>query len=48
MGFPLNTNDITVTFSDGTSCTVISSTDIEFQCEVEGFDASTIDTENPY
>ena len=28
LGFPLNTNDITVTFSDGTSCTVTSSTDV--------------------
>ena len=30
IGFPLNTNDISVTFSDGTSCTVITSTDVEF------------------
>ena len=29
--------DAQVTFSDGSSCTVISSTDVELQCEVDGF-----------
>ena len=37
-GFPLDSSQISITFSDGTACNVLSTTDISVDCEVDGFD----------
>ena len=37
-----------VTFSDGTYCLILTSTDVELTCLVDGFEKTTIDTDTPY
>lgn len=47
-GFPITEETISITFSDGTPCNIISVTDSEVQCQVDGFDVTTIDATNGY
>ena len=47
-GFPLVQSDVSVTFSDGTSCTIVQVADTEVTCEVDGFDSTAIDTVGAY
>ena len=47
-GLPTSIDQVDVTFSDNTKCTVISTSDSELKCITDGFDASTIDTATPY
>jgi hypothetical protein len=46
-GFPIDPTAITVTFTDGTGCTVLGSSDVELTCEVDGFEQSGIDYNAP-
>lgn len=47
-GLPARADQVDVTFSDNTKCTVISTSDSELKCVTDGFDASTVDTATPY
>lgn len=47
-GFDLVTSSTDITFSDGTGCLILTSTDTEMTCEVDGFDTAALDTETPY
>lgn len=48
MGLPQNIEQIDITFSDNTKCTVTSTSSTEAKCITDGFDQATIDTVNPY
>lgn len=48
MGLPQTTDQITVSFSDGTECRVTSTSDSEARCTPNRFDPNSIDTVNPY
>ena len=43
-GFPNNETYVTVTFTDGTGCTVSSSTPTQIVCTTDGFDKATLNT----
>ena len=47
-GFDQVTSGTSVTFSDGTTCDVLTSSDIEITCEVSGFLQATLDTDASY
>jgi hypothetical protein len=47
-GLPQRIDQVDVTFSDNSKCTVISVSDTEIQCITDGFDPALIDTTNPY
>ena len=48
IGLPQTTDQIDVSFSDGTKCKVTSTSASEAKCISKGFDRNSIDTLNPY
>ena len=47
-GFDQIMDNTSVTFSDGTSCDLITTQDTYVTCMVAGFDPDTLDSVNPY
>jgi len=47
-GFDTTLDSTSIAFSDGTTCTATATSDTSLTCEVDGFNASTLDTVNPY
>ena len=47
-GFDAVTDDTTIVFGDETTCIVVSATDTELTCIVDGFDPAVLNTASPY
>ena len=47
-GFDTAADNTQVTFSDGTSCEIVSTMSTSLECVVSGFDSATLNTSTPY